>query len=82
MQKNMTFTIEPGRLTLPQLRAAWLAHSPLALAPEADAAIAASARAVRDIVARGAAAYGINTGFGILAKARIPTTGSRNCSAT
>jgi histidine ammonia-lyase len=71
MQKNMTFTIEPGRLTLPQLRAAWLAHSPLALAPEADAAIAASARAVRDIVARGAAAYGINTGFGILAKARI-----------
>jgi hypothetical protein len=71
MQKNMTFTIEPGRLTLPQLRAAWLAHSPLALAPEADAAIAASARAVRDIVARGAAAYGINTGFGKLAKARI-----------
>jgi histidine ammonia-lyase len=36
------------------------------------AVIDASAAAVQAIVAKGDAAYGINTGFGILAKTRIP----------
>ena len=65
-------TITPGKLTLSDLRAAWTAHAPLALAKEAYARIEASCQAVQDIVAKGDAAYGINTGFGLLAKTRIP----------
>ncbi|MGW8394633.1 histidine ammonia-lyase [Pseudoduganella sp. HUAS MS19] len=65
-------TLTPGKLTLSDLRAVWSAHTPIALAKEAYAAIEASCKAVQDIVAKGDAAYGINTGFGLLAKTRIP----------
>lgn len=66
------FTLHPGQLTLGDLRAAWSAHTPLALALDAWDDIAASSAAVAAIVAKGEPAYGINTGFGILAKAHIP----------
>ncbi|WP_374580367.1 histidine ammonia-lyase [Pseudoduganella sp.] len=65
-------TLNPGKLTLSDLRAVWTAHTPIALAKEAYAAVEASCKAVQDIVAKGDAAYGINTGFGLLAKTRIP----------
>jgi histidine ammonia-lyase len=65
-------TIDPGRLTLAELRSIWQQPAALSLAAGANAAIAASAAAVQRIVARGAPAYGINTGFGLLAKTRIP----------
>jgi len=68
----MTLTLNPGKLTLTELRAAWTAAGPLALSAEAYPAIQASCKAVQDIVAKGDAAYGINTGFGLLAKTRIP----------
>ena len=64
--------IDPGRLRLVDLRRVWLAPAGVSLAPEAWATIEASASAVERIVARGEAAYGINTGFGLLAKKRIP----------
>jgi histidine ammonia-lyase len=64
--------IEPGRLRLADLHQVWLAPVRVSLAPEAWGAVEASAQAVERIVARGAAAYGINTGFGLLAKKRIP----------
>lgn len=66
------FTLVPGQLALSDLRAAWAAHAPLVLAPEAWDGIAASSAAVDAIVAKGDPAYGVNTGFGILAKAHIP----------
>jgi histidine ammonia-lyase len=66
------FTLHPGQLTLGDLRAAWSAHAPLTLATGAWRDIAASSAAVDAIVAKGDPAYGINTGFGILAKAHIP----------
>jgi histidine ammonia-lyase len=66
------FTLQPGQLTLGDLRAAWSAHAPLTLASAAWRDIAASSAAVDAIVAKGDPAYGINTGFGILAKAHIP----------
>jgi len=66
------FTLHPGQLTLGDLRAAWSAHAPLTLASAAWRDIAASSAAVAAIVAKGEPAYGINTGFGILAKAHIP----------
>src|SRR5512134_1738763 len=65
-------TIEPGRLALAELRSIWQQPVTLSLAAGSGAAIAASSAAVQRIVARGAPAYGINTGFGKLAKTRIP----------
>jgi len=65
-------TLNPGKLTLSDLRTVWSAPTPIALAKEAYSAIDASCKAVQDIVAKGDAAYGINTGFGLLAKTRIP----------
>ncbi|MFC5480316.1 histidine ammonia-lyase [Massilia suwonensis] len=66
------WTLNPGALTLSDLRAAWADHFPIALSPEAAEPIAASAALVKTIVDKGDPAYGINTGFGILAKAHIP----------
>ncbi len=64
--------IQPGQLTLAQLRALWQHPQAVELAPGTRGAIDASAAAIQAIVARGDAAYGINTGFGKLAKTRIP----------
>ena len=65
------WTLTPGAMTLADLRAVWAGPARLTLAPEAYPALEACALAVRAIVAKGEAAYGINTGFGILAKTRI-----------
>ncbi|BDT61129.1 histidine ammonia-lyase [Massilia varians] len=67
-----TLILQPGELTLSDLRAVWAAHVPLQLAPEAWQAVEASCALVERITAKGDPAYGINTGFGILAKAHIP----------
>jgi histidine ammonia-lyase len=64
--------LQPGRLTLSDLYAAWCAPGTLSLPADAYPAIEAAAAAVRAIVARGAPAYGINTGFGLLATRHIP----------
>jgi histidine ammonia-lyase len=47
--------------------------APIELADDALAGVAASAAVVAEIVGRGAAVYGINTGFGRLANIRIDT---------
>jgi histidine ammonia-lyase len=65
-------TLQPGSLTLSDLRAVWQSAGALSLAPEAYQAIETSAATVQAIVAKGDPAYGINTGFGILAKRHIP----------
>ena len=65
-------TLQPGQLALADLRAVWAAHVPLSLAPQAWQAVEASCALVERITAKGDPAYGINTGFGILAKAHIP----------
>jgi histidine ammonia-lyase len=69
---NQSWTLTPGAMTLADLRAVWSGPAQLTLAASAWPEIEASAAAVRAIVAKGEAAYGINTGFGILAKTRIP----------
>jgi histidine ammonia-lyase len=71
MMKN-PLVIQPGRLTLDDIRDIWIEAVPLALAQSAYPAIESSASTIRRIVARGDAAYGVNTGFGKLAKTRIP----------
>jgi histidine ammonia-lyase len=69
---NSALTIEPGRLQLAQLRSLWQSPLAVSLAANAWPAIDASSQAVQRIVAKGDAAYGVNTGFGLLAKKRIP----------
>ncbi len=65
-------TLHPGQLALSDLRAVWADHLPLSLAEEAWEPVKASCALVEKITAKGDPAYGINTGFGILAKAHIP----------
>ena len=72
MNDTKNFTLQPGQMTLADLRAVWAERQPLSLAADAWDAIAASCATVDAIVAKGDPAYGINTGFGILAKAHIP----------
>ena len=72
MTQDHHLILQPGALSLNDLRAVWGAHGPLTLAPAAYAAIETSAATVQAIVAKGDPAYGINTGFGILAKRHIP----------
>lgn len=64
-------TLNPGAVTLAELRAIWAGAS-VELAGEAWAAIDASAAAVEAIVMGGETVYGINTGFGLLASTPIP----------
>jgi histidine ammonia-lyase len=64
--------IEPGRLTLSALRAIWSGSIRLELDLAAYTTIQASAAMVHKIAARGVSSYGINTGFGKLAKTHIP----------
>jgi histidine ammonia-lyase len=71
-QDDHHLTLNPGALSLTDLRTAWGTPGRLTLAPQAYAAIATSAATVQAIVAKGDPAYGINTGFGILAKRHIP----------
>jgi histidine ammonia-lyase len=72
MKKMHTLTLTPGQFTLDDLRQIWESAPRLKLAPEASAAINLSAATISKIVERGAPAYGINTGFGKLAKTHIP----------
>ncbi|RCI76421.1 Holliday junction branch migration DNA helicase RuvB [Pseudomonas aeruginosa] len=67
----MSLHLKPGQLTLADLRQAYLAPVRLSLDPSADAPIAASVACVENIIAEGRTAYGINTGFGLLASTRI-----------
>jgi histidine ammonia-lyase len=63
--------LDPGEVTLDQLRAIWRGGD-IQLAPSAWEAVDASAAAVGRIVESGRTVYGINTGFGLLAQTRIP----------
>ena len=66
------FDIKPGEFSLSDLRAIWQYPQPLKLISSAYDGINAAADTIHKIVAKGDAAYGINTGFGKLAKTRIP----------
>ncbi len=64
--------LTPGTLTLSQLRGIARDATPLELDPACLANIRKGAATVAAIVAKGAPAYGINTGFGKLAHTHIP----------
>ena len=62
-----------GELTLPVLRGIYQQPSALRLSAHDRGRIAVASSLVDKIIATGDAAYGINTGFGLLAQTRIPT---------
>jgi len=65
--------IRAGELTLPNLRRIYERPIDLRLGSADRERIGAASRLVDRIVAAGDAAYGINTGFGLLAQTRVPT---------
>ena len=65
--------VRAGELTLPGLRRIYEQPTVFRLAAHDRARIAGAAALVDEIVSAGDAAYGINTGFGLLAQTRIPT---------
>jgi len=65
------FLLQPGTLTLADLRRVLETHVPVKLPKTAYAAMAKSEKAVADVIAQGRTVYGINTGFGDLAKVSI-----------
>jgi histidine ammonia-lyase len=65
------FILDPGTLTLKDLRALLEAPRPIALDPASHRAIDRSAAVVQALIDRGETAYGINTGFGALARTHI-----------
>jgi len=64
--------LHPGEVTLDEWRRIYRG-APARLDPACAPTIAASAKAVERILARGDAVYGVNTGFGKLASVRIET---------
>src|SRR5262245_17337095 len=64
-------TLTPGHLTLASLREAWSTEAPLAIDPASRAAVDAAAATVAKVLSLGDTVYGVNTGFGLLARTRI-----------
>ncbi|MDQ2917234.1 MAG: histidine ammonia-lyase [Casimicrobiaceae bacterium] len=63
--------LRPGALTIAQLRVLWAGPRTLHVDPSARAGVDAAAATVSNIVAAHATVYGVNTGFGLLARTRI-----------
>jgi histidine ammonia-lyase len=61
----------PARLELADLRRLWSAPLALVLDPAARPAVDAAAATVDRVIASGQTVYGVNTGFGLLARTRI-----------
>ncbi len=64
-------TLRPGRLTLAELRTIWRGPTTIDVDPAARSRIDASANAIARMLAEDRVIYGVNTGFGSLARTRI-----------
>lgn len=67
-----TFTLTPGRITLGDLRSFYFGQMNIRLEEATFDTLQRAADSVERIVGRGEPVYGVNTGFGKLAKTRIP----------
>jgi histidine ammonia-lyase len=68
---SASLLIQPGQFTLDQLRAIYQERAAFELDPSAREVVAASQRTVSEIIANQRTVYGINTGFGLLARTSI-----------
>jgi histidine ammonia-lyase len=66
--------LSPGRLTLDLLRSVWTHPVAVTLDGDARARIDAAANTVAGVIAEGRIVYGVNTGFGLLARTHIDAT--------
>jgi histidine ammonia-lyase len=66
-----TLTLRPGALALSDLRGLWAAPARLAVDAAARPAVDAAADTVARVIDAGRTVYGVNTGFGLLARTRI-----------
>ncbi len=73
MVDDQTFLLTPGTLTLQDLYRLWRVDQGLTLDPRCFAGIDGSAACVQRILDEGRVVYGINTGFGSLARTTIPS---------
>ena len=73
-----TMTLRPGQMTLADLRHIYQHPVHITLDESAHAAIQQSVDCVQAILAEKRTAYGINTGFGLLASTRIATEDLEN----
>jgi histidine ammonia-lyase len=64
-------TLAPGRVTLDTLRELWRAPHAIAVDPSAKPAVDAAAATIGRVLADQRVVYGVNTGFGLLARTRI-----------
>ena len=64
-------TLRPGTLAIADLRRLWTVPMPIELDAAARSAVDAAADTVARVIAAGATVYGVNTGFGLLARTRI-----------
>ena len=72
MKNNTALELDPGQVTLAQLRHIYTEASQVSLVISAWAAINESQKSVTKLLAEGNTIYGINTGFGLLAQTQIP----------
>jgi len=68
----MNFKINPGQMTLAELREFYRATHQITLNEAAWGDIKISRKVVDNIIEKGRTVYGINTGFGLLAQTMIP----------
>ena len=66
-----TYVLVPACLNLADLRCLWSEPMALVVDPAAKRAVDAAAQTVDRVVASGRTVYGVNTGFGLLARTRI-----------
>jgi len=71
MTQPTPFTLDPGKIRLPDLRALWRAPRPVVLNPACGARIDDAAEVVARVLRDGRRVYGVNTGFGSLASTAI-----------
>lgn len=69
----LSLNLNPGNLTLPDLRLIRRSAVRVSLDPACIEAIERSVQTVATLIAAGRSIYGVNTGFGLLARTRIPT---------
>ena len=67
----MILTLVPGQIPLATLRSLWAAPQAIAVDGRARPAVDAAAASVAQVIADHRTVYGVNTGFGLLARTRI-----------
>jgi histidine ammonia-lyase len=67
----MNLTLAPGNVSLATLRDLWSLAQPWAIDPASRTQVDAASATVAKALAHGDTVYGVNTGFGLLARTRI-----------